>query len=640
MPNQTWGRKQNSFWPRRGFVHTAGALAFCILLFGTMAYLRFTFGLTDLQKLYLPIYVRTAALSGTIPNSSYSLLIIANKKGQGHPALEDDLAPGITQVSPATTVPFVPSEQARSNGLVQIFLERKRPYQNTLLYQYLKYWMYQQRTLLDLFAPAFWGSLGIFAVALFYTLPKDIKRRRELRYGRRLRGPESLSPRQFRKRSPQDGIAFPIIEKTSVTSLAIPRQIEDSHILIMGDNGSGKSTLIRQILLQVCDRGESAIVYDPALEYVTQFHHPKRGDVILNPLDERMPFWSPGDELLHPSEATAIAESLFPQHDHENPFFVEGPSKIFAHLLSYRPSPHELAEWMSNPEEIERRLRGTELASFVNPRAPAQRGGILASLSMVGDALKCLPRREQTQGSWTAAQWAKQRRGWIFITSKPILRKKLRPLISLWLDLLGLRLMSKPRGTANRVWFVLDELASLQKLPQLHTAITENRKSGNPLVLGFHGRSQLEARYGREAEAMLSQPATKIFLRTSEERAAEWVSKMIGEVETERLRESHHHGGRDGKDFSLEPPRKDPVVMASEIMGLENLHGYLKLGNFVTSFQFPYISLPSIAGGFIPRKDDTGFPEMPPSAPRNPLPETADDSEMEEEAEEQAEMRD
>ena len=640
MTNQTWGRKQNTFWPRRGFVHTAGALALCLLLFLGIVYLRFSFGLTDLERFYLPIYVRTAALSGTIPNSSYSLLVITDKKGRGHVALEDDLAPGVTQSSPTTTLPFVPSEQARSNGFVQIFFERKRSYQNTLLYQYLKYWVYQQQSLLDLFAPAFWGSLGIFAVALFYTLPKDIKRRRELRYGRRLRGPESLTPRQFRKRLPQDGIALPIVDRNNITSLAIPRQSEDSHILIMGDNGSGKSTLVRQILLQVRDRGESAIVYDPALEYVTQFYDPKRGDVILNPLDERMPFWSPGDELLHPSEATAIAESLFPQHDHENPFFVEGPSKIFAHLLSYRPSPHELAEWMSNPEEIERRLRGTELASFINPKAPAQRGGILASLSMVGDALKCLPRKEQAKGSWTAAQWAKQRHGWIFITSKPILRKKLRPLISLWLDLLVLRLMSEPRGTANRVWFVLDELASLQKLPQLHTAITENRKSGNPLVLGFHGRSQLEARYGREAEAMLSQPATKIFLRTSEERAAEWVSKMIGEIETERLRESHHHGGRDGKDFSLEPPRKDPVVMASEIMGLENLHGYLKLGNFVTSFQFPYLSLPTIAGGFMPRKDDTGFSEMLPSTPHNPLPETAEDCESEEETQEQTEMRD
>jgi type IV secretory pathway TraG/TraD family ATPase VirD4 len=217
--------------------------------------------------------------------------------------------------------------------------------------------------------------------------------------------------------------------------------------------------------------------------------------------------------------------------------------------------------------------------------------------------------------------------------------------------MLVLRLMSEPRHKARRVWFVLDELASLQKLPQLHTAVTENRKSGNPLVLGFHGRSQLEARYGREAEAMLSQPATKIFLRTSEERAAEWVSKMIGEVETERLRESHHHGIRDGKDFSLEPPRKDPVVMASEIMGIDNLRGYLKLGNYVTFFQFPYVSLPTVAESFMQRKDDScGFLHLVPSNPRNqprPRPmkpeselKVEPESEGEEEAQQQTEVRD
>ena len=68
----------------------------------------------------------------------------------------------------------------------------------------------------------------------------------------------------------------------------------------------------------------------------------------------------------------------------------------------------------------------------------------------------------------------------------------------------------------RKTWFVLDELASLQRLPQLTTAVTENRKSNNPMVLGFQGKAQVEALYGHVAEAMLSQPATKIFLKTSE----------------------------------------------------------------------------------------------------------------------------
>ena len=51
------------------------------------------------------------------------------------------------------------------------------------------------------------------------------------------------------------------------------------------------------------------------------------------------------------------------------------------------------------------------------------------------------------------------------------------------------------------------------------------------MVLGLQGRSQMEGRYGDDAEAMLSQPATKIFLRTGEPRAAKWVSEAIGEIE-------------------------------------------------------------------------------------------------------------
>jgi type IV secretory pathway TraG/TraD family ATPase VirD4 len=112
----------------------------------------------------------------------------------------------------------------------------------------------------------------------------------------------------------------------------------------------------------------------------------------------------------------------------------------------------------------------------------------------------------------------------------------------LWLDTLVLRLMNQGDPARRHAWFVLDELASLQKLPQLHTALTENRKSGNPLVIGFQGRSQLETRYGHEAETMLSQPATKIFLHTSEPRAAKWISETIGEVEMERMKERVNTG--------------------------------------------------------------------------------------------------
>jgi type IV secretion system coupling TraD/TrwB family protein len=37
---------------------------------------------------------------------------------------------------------------------------------------------------------------------------------------------------------------------------------------------------------------------------------------------------------------------------------------------------------------------------------------------------------------------ANERKGWVFITSKPTMRERMRPLVSLWLDLLVLRMMN------------------------------------------------------------------------------------------------------------------------------------------------------------------------------------------------------
>lgn len=242
---------------------------------------------------------------------------------------------------------------------------------------------------------------------------------------------------------------------------------------------------------------------------------------------------------------------------------------------------------------------------MIDRQAPAQRSGVLASLNMIADTLKLLPSEKETTTRWSAAEWSRHRRGWLFLTSTPETRKRLIPLTSLWLDTLVLRLMNQGQTNSQKVWFVLDELASLQRLPQLHTAITENRKSNNPVVLGFQGRSQLEARYGHEAEAMLSQPATKIFLRTSEPRAAEWISKTIGEVEIERLAESRSTGRagrqRNSKSYSLER-RVEPLVMASEITGLADLHGYLKKGNLVAQMHFPFIELPAEQPKYIERQ--------------------------------------
>lgn len=606
MPStQTWGRKESWIWPPRGFYYTYGAIFIAVVLCGFFLFLRFEFGLLPLQQYYLPYVVRTWTSGWRQPTGQYQLLCISGPGKPGRVALDSDLKSGTTPQPDQRALPLELSAAVRSAGYTLLFREPLRSYQNKGLALFLRHWIYNDMDPINYFhAPLLYGLVALI-IQFPFSLRKDITRRKQLRYGRRLKGPILVEPREFTKQVSGDGVGFAV--EGQKTLLRVPRTAENTHFLIVGDTGTGKSTLIRSVLSQVAERDQSAIVYDPACEFVRQFYSPDRGDIVLNPLDARCPYWNPSAELQRKAEAKALAVSLFQPGGNTIKFFVESPQKIFAHLLSYLPTPTDLVYWMSHPEEIDRRVKDTELAALIDPKAPQQRTGVLGSLNMVADSFRLLPTEAEGQGVWTATEWADKRHGWIFITSRPALREALRPLISLWLDVLVLRLLTEPHPAQRPAWFVIDELASLQRLPQLHTAITENRKANSPVILGFQGRSQLEARYGEDAEAMLSQPATKIFLKTSEPRAARWVSEAIGEIEIEKLRETHYEGQRAGKNFALDR-QTEPLVLPSEISGLDQLHAVLKFGNRVTRFAFPYIDLPKKHPGFVEREMDDFLP--------------------------------
>src|SRR6266481_3708565 len=79
--------------------------------------------------------------------------------------------------------------------------------------------------------------------------------------------------------------------------------------------------------------------------------------------------------------------------------------------------------------------------------------GLLGSLSLIADSLRLLPTKTEAKTEWSAREWSKNRQGWIFITSQPPEREALRPLHSLWIDMLVLRLLSAPKPEQHPVWF-------------------------------------------------------------------------------------------------------------------------------------------------------------------------------------------
>jgi type IV secretory pathway TraG/TraD family ATPase VirD4 len=243
---------------------------------------------------------------------------------------------------------------------------------------------------------------------------------------------------------------------------------------------------------------------------------------------------------------------------------------------------------------------------------------VLSSLHRVADALRLLPTEKDSKTRWSTAEWSKKPMGWVFLPSTNSTRECLMPLVSLWLDLLVMRFVDErvglDIGSLRPTWFVLDEVALLQNLLKLHDAIARNLNASNPVVLGMQRRNQWQKHHGLDAEAMLSQSGAKIFLRTSEPETAKWISDTIGKVEIEQLRESRWQEpwrrSRRSKNYQLER-RIEPLVLASQITGLEDRRGYLKSGNAVVQLSFSYVDLPKVQPALIARVPEVS-PEEPP----------------------------
>jgi type IV secretory pathway TraG/TraD family ATPase VirD4 len=621
MANQ-WGRKETIIWPPHAPLMSYTALAAAFLCTCLFVWQRLHFSLPPLQQFYISEYIRSEIGSAVHAHGSYRLVYLGGRKAKPRLALPVDFVPGKMTLPDGKGVPFELSELAQAQGYSFPFRGSAQKLADASVYRWLRGAIFADKGVLSMFAVSFIEGGVCLALMLWLAIPRDIQRFKNMKYGRVLRGPLMLSPKEFNRSQKGDGIGFKTTESGKM--MRIPLQKEAQHLQLMGDTGVGKTQLIMQCLRQIRGRGDSAIVYDPACEYIQRFYDGSRGDIVLNPLDARCPYWGPAQEMESNAEADAIAASLYqPKTDKVDEFFHETPAQIFSHLLKLGPTPHQLAAWMADDVELLKKLEGTEMAFYIDRKAGPQRAGVLSSLGLVAKSFRLLPEKDEKRPVWNARTWSKKREGWIFITSRPPERETLRPLFSLWIDLLVMRLLSEPQPGQRPVWFVIDELASLQKLPQLHTAVTENRKSKNPLILGFQGKAQLEVIYGHLAEVMLSQPATKIFMKTAEPKAAEWISEAIGKVETERLKETKFDGSRSGKNFTVER-QIEPLVMGSEITGLDDRHAYMKLGNRVARFAFDYMDLPKTTPKFIPRASgndelkfdpDTLEPRLPATPP-------------------------
>jgi type IV secretory pathway TraG/TraD family ATPase VirD4 len=421
--------------------------------------------------------------------------------------------------------------------------------------------------------------------------------------GELLRGPSVLSVAALNGELKARAAAAGDTLGLCVGPVRLPRRAEAAHLLLLGDSGSGKSSTIRAILGQI--RDQPAIVYDPEREFLADFFV-EGLDVVLNPLDDRAPYWSPWDEIASSADMEALATSFVPEPAGEGgnaKFWVESARALFVALLEKCTvrSPHEFSRLLDAPlNELCATIRGTAAANAVSPDSPQQAQGVIATLGIAARALRLLRPPEDGVPRFSAAAWARSPRGWVFLCSTERARKATLPLASAWLDCIIRPLLDADLRDPQPVWVVADELQTLQRLATLPDLLTRGRKRGLRSVLGAQSMAQFQALYGTDAKTLLSQPMTKLVFRCSEPETAKWGSELIGQAERIVHRASMSVSGKDPVNLSDER-RIDAIVLPSEIQQLPNLSAYFVHTGLVARISTPLVDRLHRVPDFVPR---------------------------------------
>lgn len=431
---------------------------------------------------------------------------------------------------------------------------------------------------IDLLIEAIWHSLlTLLILILFFGYRGAVKSRKILERGNQIMSAKDLT-KVIKKRK--------MASDLNLDGLHLIKDKETSHILITGTTGAGKSNCLNTLLPQIRARGDRAIIVDLTEDFQKRYH--QLGDLILNPLDDHSQNWLPWAECHQESHFDQLAATLVPKSNTNDSFWENAGKALLATALKKTKDAcdiealyHTLVQDdLANFSEF---FRGTDAATYTHVDGDKMTLSIRATLA---NQLQCFKLLKQTKEPFSVRNWVQNKEGsnWLFLTAKPDQRETLRPLISTWLDVATNALMSTEPNSGSKLWFIIDELPALQKLPSLETAMAESRKYGGCIMAGIQSFPQLNATYGQnKSQAILDLFNTKIFFRNTDPNTNTWISKVLGEVETTEQIENLSYGAntiRDGVSLSQQNKTK-PLIMPTEIANIKDLEALVKLpGDF------------------------------------------------------------
>lgn len=395
----------------------------------------------------------------------------------------------------------------------------------------------------------------------------------------------------------------------TLAGMAVAAQDETKHFKFIGTTGTGKSTAIQEILAGALARGDRAVIADPDAGYLQRFYRPDRGDVVLNPFDERSVKWDVFSEIQNAHDVEQLARSLIPDHEGQDRSWRSYARTFFTAVVrqAHQAGTGDVEELyrllvVADTNELRELVRGTPAQPFLDEHNSRMFDSIRSVTSSAVGALEYIG--QQKGQAFSVREWVRDKSpGVLFIPYKAGQIAALSSSISAWMRLAIFQAMDQDelrdedsrgdvrnhrsggagsRGTNQRLWFVVDELDALGQIDGLKDALARLRKFGGRCLLGFQSIAQVSNTYGHgDAHTIVENCGNTLILRCSASEGggtARFASQLIGDREVIHTTVSRSRRQTEvfGSVTHSEHRSVEPAVLPSQVEQLPDLAGYLK----------------------------------------------------------------
>lgn len=342
----------------------------------------------------------------------------------------------------------------------------------------------------------------------------------------------------------------------------ISERLEIQHFMLIGATGGGKTTAIWQLVDQLIARGDKVFLHDVKSDFTQKL----KNRILLAPWDRRSRRWLIGKDITSEALAQAFSECfIMPNPKASDPVW-DNAARALLRCELHKLMAHKGKNWtfrdlgkgllddllvgVDDPLESMKNLQNFvrtyypeawQIVRDATSKATASvlftQGGQLSSLIDIC-RLDAELAKKKSEFFWLD----QDSKGYLSDEVKkawPVVLKKAgdsetwsRTFLGAFINVAALKIngLGDSDPDKRRIWFILDEVPQMGRIPQLTTFFETSRSKGVRMLVGCQNPEQIDKQQGNKEDRATWENNTlnKIWFQDVSREAKKWASESVG----------------------------------------------------------------------------------------------------------------